>query len=89
MNWLNNLFGSIGSAFNGAVDGTTKILNSDSVQAAIDAGAKYASDKLGADEAEKAKKKNDQAVKSVMAWAVPLGVGSFILLIVALLLRRK
>ena len=86
MSWLDSITSSIGNAFNGVIDGATKILDSNGVDSAIQAGAQYAANSLGSDSATQTKTTQST---SLPAWALPVGILSIVLLVAFLLIGRR
>jgi|GEM_PF-6260281 len=85
-NWFSNLWGGL----TGAVTG---VANSSAAQKLLDVGAGYAEQKLAIDAAEKqaeaawALKASNQT--TLPGWVIPVGVGSAILLVLALILKGR
>lgn len=92
MDWLKNLFSgakkTTGDAFNGVVGAADTLLNSDGVQKLLDLGAQYVEADLAEKTASGKEKEKLQASK-IPAWAIPVGIGSILLLGAALILSRR
>ncbi|MEI7850647.1 MAG: hypothetical protein WCH86_02330 [Kiritimatiellales bacterium] len=92
MSWLSDAWGgmsgAVGDVFNGATGAATDLLNSDGAQAALEAAANYANGKMTAEQARQAAADKAAAAK-IPSWVLPVGIGSAVLLVVALVLSRR
>ena len=87
MNWLDSITSTVSDAFNGVTDAVTDLANSGAGQKLLDLGAKYAAgqiDKETYDAQAAALQAQTDAKKVVPGWAIGLGLGSAVLLIIAL-----
>jgi hypothetical protein len=84
-NWFSDLWGGLTGTIG-------DVANSSTAQKLLDAGASYAEAKLAAD-AAKDKAAADRAAKAgastLPSWVIPVGVGSAVLLVLALLLKGR
>ncbi len=93
MSWLSDAWGgvsgTVGDVFSGVTGAATDLLDSDGAQAALEAAANYANSKMTAEQQKQAAAAKAASASKIPSWALPVGIGSAALLIVALILSRR
>jgi hypothetical protein len=81
--------GAVGGLLKGTADTAVGILNSDSVEAAIQAGAAYAADRFGSETNATKAPTPVMVANSTPAWLLPAGIGAAAIVAVLLIATRR